>query len=68
MHTPIPSIDRPAIERRREHVSRGLRAALVRFEAQRALSPAAGLERHAIEVLRCLNGFGLELVRRRVQP
>ena len=66
MHAPIPSIDRPAIERRRDHVLRGLQAALLRFEIQRELAPDAGLERAAVEVLRTLDGFGLELRRRRV--
>jgi hypothetical protein len=64
MYAPIPTIDRPAIERRREHVLRGLMAALLRFETQRALAPDVGLERAAVEVLRTLDGFGLELRRR----
>jgi hypothetical protein len=56
--------DRPAIERRREHVLRGLQAALLRFEIQREAMPDVGLERAAIDVLRTLDGFGLELRRR----
>ena len=64
MHTPIPFADRPAIERRREHVLRGLQAALLRFEIERLSGDGLELERAAINVLRVLDGFGLELRRR----
>ncbi len=57
----------PAVQRRREHVLRGLQAALLRFEIQREAAPDVGLERAAVEVLRTLDGFGLELRRRLVR-
>ena len=68
MHTPIPFSECPAVVRRREHVLRGLQAALLRFEIEREATPDVGLERAAIDVLRTLDAFGLELRRRRVQP
>lgn len=60
-----PDYERPAIERHRGEVLRALQAALVRFEIQRELQPELGLEAHAVNVLRLLQGFGVELRRRR---
>ena len=67
-HSTVPLYDRPAIERRREHVMRGLQAALLRFEIERLAGDGLELDRAAVNVLRVLDGFGLELRRRRVQP